>query len=113
MIKSPMSVPWVDLDEKNRVKILVASLSRVKTLSRETGRTNDLVDTIDEESMPSSAKLYEFAPDMLHNMKFAVVARENQLTPGKIHFVETVALNRWFKVQTFTSRSEALFGLKS
>ncbi len=63
--------------------------------------------------MPSTTKLYEFASDMPRNMRFAVVARENQLTTAKVHFVETVARNRWFKVQVFTSRSEALFWLKS
>ena len=63
--------------------------------------------------MPSTTKLYEFSSDMPRNMKFAVVASENQLTTAKDHFVETVARNRWLKVQVFTSRSAALLWLES
>lgn len=86
----------------------ISSLSSVEKLSKETGITNILVNSTKETSLPSIAKIYNFSSNLPRSIRFAVIAEEDQSTIHDLHFLETVAKNRGFLVQIFTSKNEAL-----
>ena len=92
---------------------LDASLQEVIRLEKETGINRILVDTTNQTEMPGVMTVYNFANELPRNIRFAVVASEQQVTKEDQDFFETVARNRGFIVREFASRDKAITWLRS
>ena len=92
---------------------ILASVASVAKIFKETRISKVLVDTTEEKSFPSTFEVLSIASNMPRDMRFALFVRETQSTKRDVHFFETVALNRGFSFQTFTSKNEALKWLRS
>lgn len=94
-------------------EILDATVKQIKRIEKETGINKVLVDTTKQKSMPDTITLYEFANNLPRDFMYAIVISEKQSTKPEQDFFETVAHNRGFVVNEFTSKEEAIAWLKS
>lgn len=101
-----ISVGTITIDDMS------SSLTAVEKISSETGFTKILVDTTRETSFPSIIQAHGFASKLPRGIMFAIIAKKGQPTQERVRFTETVAINRGFMFQLFTSKNEALEWLK-
>ncbi len=87
---------------------LKTSLSLVNEIHENTGITKVLVDARDQKSLPSTSNIFEFGVQLPYKLHFALVIDKDQKTGNDVHFLETVAFNRGFTINTFTSRITAI-----
>jgi predicted metal-binding protein len=92
---------------------LDSSVSKVKQIEEDTGIRTVLVDTTEQETMPSTINIFDFVLKLPRAFRFAVVVSEKQVTNDDQHFLETVAVNRNISVKKFFSKEKTLEWLKS
>lgn len=93
-------------------EILNATIEKIIELEKETSINKVLVDTIGQNSMPSTVSLYQFSSNIPRLFKYAIVISKEQSTKQAQDFVETVAQNRGYMIQEFISKEEAIEWLK-
>jgi len=84
------------------------SLATVNQIGEDAGIRMVLVDTTEQETMPSITDIFGFVDKLPDSFRFAIVVSEKQTTKDKQDFLETVAINRSFNVKEFFSRKEAI-----
>lgn len=88
------------------------SLVTVKQIKEDTEIKRVLIDTTEQEKMPSIMDIFEFVEKLPETFRFAIVASEKQPTKDNHDFLETAAANRLLNVKKFFSRKEAIDWLK-
>ena len=89
------------------------SLATINQIEDDTGLRMALVDTTDQETVPSIIDVINFVLNLPVTFRCAVVVSEKHPTKNDQVFPETVAYNRLFNVNEFFSRKEAIDWLKS
>ena len=92
---------------------LDASLTKVKQIEENTGIGKVLVDTTEQDTMPSTFTIFQFAEKLPRDFRFAIIVSEKQATRLDQDFFETVARNRGFIVKEFISKEKAIAWLTS
>jgi len=77
-------------------------------VTREEGINKVLVDTRRQTVMPNSSEVTEMFSDFPDDFKVAILVSEKKPTAKDVVFLETVAVNRFFKYQAFSSEEKAL-----
>ena len=88
------------------------SLVTVKQIEKDTGIRMVLVDTTEQETMPSIMDIFGFAEKLPAIFRFAAVVSEKQPTKNNHNFLETVAVTRRINMKVFSARKEAIDWLK-
>lgn len=85
---------------------LAASIAKVKEIAADEGINRVLVDTKDQESLPSTGAIFDLISRFPREVAVALVSAD-QPTAEEIHFIETVAVNRGISIRVFRERDEA------
>ncbi len=88
------------------------SLATVNQIREDTGIIMVLVDTTEQEKMPSIMDVFDYAEKLPQTFRFAIVVSEKQPTINNHNFIETVAVNRSINMKDFFSREEAVEWLR-
>lgn len=88
------------------------SIRRVTEIYKQSGVNKVIVDTTEQESMPSTLKIYSLFSLFPRDLLVAMVVNQEQPTKGNIRFAESVAQNRGIRIKQFNSREDALKWLK-
>ena len=85
------------------------SIKLITKINEQSGVDKVLVDTTEQESMPSTFREFSIFSELPRNIfRVALLANQEQPTFEDIRFVETVAQNRGIQMQVFNTRKEAL-----
>lgn len=93
---------------KVSMKDIESSIKRVKQIHEEIGIDKVLVDTTEQESMPSTINIFEIFSKFPRDVKVALLTNICQITSQDIHFAETVAQNRGIRINEFEAQENAL-----
>ncbi len=93
-------------------EVLDLSLVTLKQIAEDTGIRMVLVDTTEQETMPTITDIFYFVVKLPETFRFAIIVSEKQSSKDDQDFLETVAYNRFFNVKEFFSRKEAVEWLK-
>ena len=85
-----------------------SSISKVRQINNKTGIYKVIVNTTEQDSMPSTMGIFDLFSNFPRDLKVALLIKRGQGTLGDIHFCEAVACNRASRVKKFVSRDEAL-----
>jgi hypothetical protein len=89
-----------------------SSVNLVQHISNETGIKKVLVDTLEQEAMPSITSILNLARAFPRNVKIAVLCSKEQTTFKDILFTENAALYQGISIRHFTSKTDAFQWLK-
>ena len=87
---------------------LYTSQAEIAELSKQTGMTNILVDTRQEQELPSLLALDDFGASLPGQLKFALLVSESQPTNSRVNFVRNVAMIEGVDIEVFTSKEACL-----
>jgi len=91
----------------------VASTAReLERIFHKRGLNRTLVDAREQESLPSTTKIYQLASGMLRGMRIALLVGDGFPTEAGMRFAETVARNTGLEWKLFTIETEAVDWLK-
>ncbi len=88
-------------DIENTIKLITK-------INEQSGVDKVLVDTTEQESMPSTFREFSIFSELPRIFRIALLANQDQPTAEDIRFVETVARNRGIQMKIFNTRKEAL-----
>ena len=88
------------------------SLATVNQIAEDTGIRMVLVDTTEQETVPSIVDIFRFGEKLPRTIKLAIVVSEKQPTKDNVEFFKTVAVNRFSNVKQFFSRKDVVEWLK-
>lgn len=91
---------------------IAASMEKTRQIIEQRGIYKALVDTRDQEKMPSTFDVFQLFSTLPNNLRAALVVQDNQVTAEGQKFAETVCLNRGIQVRIFSSEDEALTWLQ-
>lgn len=92
---------------------LSKSIQQILEIQQTSGVDRLLVDTTQQESLPSTIEIVEIFSHYPRNLKTALLVDTAQATAQDVEFVETVAINRGKKMQLHYDREKALRWLNS
>ena len=92
---------------------IMDSIDIVMKIHREKGIDKVLVDSRQQTRMPNTMEIIELFSKFPDNLKVAVWVSETQPTVKDEAFLETVAINRFFKFRMFFSEEQALAWLNA
>ena len=87
---------------------LRSQIAEITRLAAETGIRKVLVDTLGEESLPSTFDFFDFMSNLPTDLVYAMYSNRTQQTHADMEFGETVALNRGIRIRHFSDRDSAL-----
>ena len=91
---------------------LELSLATINQIAEDTGIRMVLVDTTEQETIPTITDTFYFVVKLPETFRFAIVVSEKQSSKDDQDFLDTVAYNRFINVKEFFSRKEAVEWLR-
>lgn len=90
-----------------------SSIRQIREIQQASGVSRLLVDTTQQESLPSVFEILEIFSRYPREIKTALLVDRSQQTAHDVEFVETVGVNRGKKIQLHYDRAKALRWLNS
>jgi hypothetical protein len=90
---------------------IAASIAKVSEIAAAEGITSVLVDTTEQESLPSTLDIHSLFAQFPRVLRVALISTK-QPTADDVHFIETVAVNRGISIRVFPNRDDAEMWLR-